>query len=295
MIAHASKNKPYFFDSIASSEDLLQNEILAFPVAKILLSLHGKENLFGKFASMVASSALKHIEREKNAKEVLFELAKDLGINFSLAEEPFLVSVPVSGFLQIGFNDPSMKLVNQQARGGKVFLDENGFRKFVAEKIFSIVFSSLPVDTAEVPLPFRKLSKQLSSQLANAEMREFEFKFAGKINPNFFPPCIAEMYAQILEGKNLPHLARFDLATFLAAIGLPTEQIIDLFRKTPNFSEKITRYQVERIAGKRGTKYSPPSCAKLKEHGFPCSRCNVKHPLQYYKRELSKESKKKAD
>jgi len=295
MIAHAAKNKPYFLDSITSSEDLLQNEVLAFPVSKILLSLQGKENLFEKFSSLVADSALRHLEQEKNAKEVLFELAKDLGINFSLADSPFIVSVPLSEFLQINFNEPAMKLANQDVKGGNVFLDENGFRKFVAEKIFSTVAASLPVDTSQVPVFFKKLSKQLSSQIAAVQRRDFEFKFSGKINPNFFPPCFAELYSQILEGKNLPHLARFDLTTFLIAIGMPSEQVIELFRKTPNFNEKITRYQVERIAGKGGTKYSPPSCAKVKEHGLSCSRCNVKHPLQYYRRELFKENKGKKE
>ena len=38
-----------------------------------------------------------------------------------------------------------------------------------------------------------------------------------------------------------------------------------LFQNAPDYNEKITKYQVEHLAGKKGsqTKYSVPACSKL--------------------------------
>ena len=60
----------------------------------------------------------------------------------------------------------------------------------------------------------------------------------------------------------------------------------------PDFNERLTRYQVEHIAGGRGsrTKYIPPRCDTLRTHGVCPSMddiCReVRHPLAYYRRKL---------
>lgn len=68
----------------------------------------------------------------------------------------------------------------------------------------------------------------------------------------------------------------------------PTD-IVDLFRSSSDFNERMTRYQVEHIAGERGsgTKYIPPTCDTLRTHGL-CLGMNdtckgVRHPLTYYR------------
>jgi DNA primase large subunit len=77
---------------------------------------------------------------------------------------------------------------------------------------------------------------------------------------------------------------------------MPTEKIIDLFRASSDFNERMTRYQVEHIAGERGsrTKYKPPKCETLQTHGICINReddCRkISHPTTYYKIKL-KQSK----
>jgi DNA primase large subunit len=72
-------------------------------------------------------------------------------------------------------------------------------------------------------------------------------------------------------------------------IGIPTENIIELFRSFSDFNERMTRYQVEHIAGERGsrTRYKPPKCDTLKTHGLctePDETCRkANHPINYYK------------
>lgn len=66
--------------------------------------------------------------------------------------------------------------------------------------------------------------------------------------------------------------------------------VVNLFRSSADFNERMTRYQVEHIAGDRGsrTKYKPPTCETLKTHGLcpgPDQLCRrIRHPLSYYSR-----------
>jgi DNA primase large subunit len=78
---------------------------------------------------------------------------------------------------------------------------------------------------------------------------------------------------------------------------MPTEKIIDLFRASSDFNERMTRYQVEHIAGKRGsmTRYKPPKCDMSKTHGLCVGddkACRgVTHPLAYYSKAIRQQGK----
>jgi len=65
--------------------------------------------------------------------------------------------------------------------------------------------------------------------------------------------------------------------------------VVNVFGNLSDYDEKMTRYQVEHIAGRRGTrtKYMPPNCNTLRTHGL-CAGMDelcktVRHPLSYYK------------
>ncbi|OLS13395.1 MAG: DNA primase, large subunit [Promethearchaeota archaeon CR_4] len=46
------------------------------------------------------------------------------------------------------------------------------------------------------------------------------------------------------------------------------EEVLDIYRNSPDFNDKIARYQIEHAAGEkgRGTKYRAHSCGKLKSY-----------------------------
>lgn len=294
MIELASIGKEYEVEEINHSE-LLKNEILAFPVAKILLSFLNKNSLNEKFAIMVSKTTFNYLSKEKKRNEILLNLADDLDLKVSLSnDENFFITLNLLDYLKINFNEEFLKLVNQKVKSGKVYLDENDFMRFIAELVFIKIFESLPADITNVPSKFRTMSQELALDVIASQKRYAEFKFTGKIKPEYFPPCVSAIYNDILEGKNIPHSARFYLATFLAGIGMQSSEIIEIFKKASNYKESTTKYQVERIAGKKGIKYAPPSCAKIKEYTLCNSKaCNVKHPLSYYKREFANEKKNK--
>jgi len=107
-----------------------------------------------------------------------------------------------------------------------------------------------------------------------------------------FPPCIKGLYDTMASGRPVSHIGRFALTSFLVNIGMTVENVVNFFRSVSDFDERMTRYQVEHIAGVRGsrTKYVPPRCDTLRTHGIChttdeiCKR--IRHPLAYYRRKL---------
>lgn len=104
-----------------------------------------------------------------------------------------------------------------------------------------------------------------------------------------FPPCMRDLMERLKRGEEIPHIARFTLTAFLLHIGWSIDEIVSLFTKVSDFDERMTRYQVEHIAGLRGsrTKYKPLSCKNMKFYGL-CTGdkyCRgISHPLQYYEK-----------
>jgi DNA primase large subunit len=68
------------------------------------------------------------------------------------------------------------------------------------------------------------------------------------------------------------------------------EGLNDMFKTFSDYNERLTRYQIEHIAGERGsgTKYTCPQCSVLQTHGVCKNRdefCRrIYHPLGYYKK-----------
>ncbi len=292
VVSHAFKKKEYM-PQIINSSDLLEQEIIAFPVSKIIISLMNEPMLFKGFASMVAKSTFAYLEQAKDRKQLALDLAEDLSIDFGIAEGSFFVSMPLEQFLSIKFRHPSLKLVNQCVERGVVLLNINLFCRFLSEFVYTKVFDDLPVKTSGLPPIYKSFASQLDSR-KKTYTEAYNFKVEGKINPNAFPPCIASLYKKQLAGQSLPHMSRFFLATFLNAVGMPERSILDAFKKSPNYDEKIASYQIKRIAAQN---YSPASCEKIKTYGI-CEDpgCNVRHPLSYYRRQLKGlAAKEKAD
>jgi len=290
MVRHALLGKDYSPNLQVS--ELLLNEILAFPVAKILVSFVREQALFRNFSSMVAKSGYLFLSSEKEGGKIALELASDLGLKFDFPEDKsFFVSLPLKEFLSIPINEDSLKLVNQFLSNGLVSLELNTFQKFLRQKSFNLVFSSLPVPVKGLPKRLENIAKGLKQASKQREQKLFKTAFKGKASPSSFPPCISSMYSQLASGQKLAHMANFTLATFLNSIGMPTPQILALFKKAPNFKERTASYQLNRIAKQN---YSPPSCEKIKSYGIcPDKACRARHPLSYYKRELAKNFKSK--
>ena len=106
--------------------------------------------------------------------------------------------------------------------------------------------------------------------------------------PADMPPCMKLIQQRIIAGEDVSHFENFAIAAYLLNAGRPVEDVLRLFSHRSDFNERIARYQVEHIAGLRGsrTRYRPPSCGKMRtvgacvEDGRHCPR-NIRNPLDY--------------
>ncbi len=175
-------------------------------------------------------------------------------------------------------SQPSWRLVNRWVIAGQVFVKDNEilhiFRESAAKSISQTV--------QKMPEPV--LKGELASILS--EIMVYKPKVVIKPIEGGIPPCIQVQLDRMKKGENIPHAARFLIASFFINRGYDIQSVINLFTTAPDFNEKITRYQVEQIAGKKGSgpKYMVPSCSKLASEGlcFKTEECDsIKNPTQF--------------
>ncbi len=278
-----SELEEYFKKRIIGSSDLLLQEIQAFPIAKILVSAMDKPEFCDRLSDLVAKQVFFYLTLEEK-RELLFSLSHELNARAAISRKPgFFAEVSLIDFLQANFSEDFLKLVNQPLEEGVICLSQNDFARFLSEYSREQTRASLPVPLDGVPKGFSVAAKKLGDELAFRKTQSFQFQPLGNVEAQAFPPCMAKIYSELLSGQRPTHSARFNLATFLAAVGMPSAEIVEVFSHASNFNEKITRYQVERIVGKGKPAYSPSSCAKMREYELCVANCPVKHPLQFYR------------
>jgi DNA primase large subunit len=105
-----------------------------------------------------------------------------------------------------------------------------------------------------------------------------------EINERKYPPCIKEMLKRLGSSINLSHAERFALGTFLKDIGVQRDELIDMWRVSPDWDEEKASYQVDDLIKKD---YKPPDCSTMKTNGLCYAGDNklcekASHPLGYY-------------
>jgi len=195
------------------------------------------------------------------------------------------------------FHEKEWKLVNRKLTNGEVTLTKNEATRLLEEEVKRHIEKRL--QTQDVPLPdaLAVRVERLKQLLALKKGKLKTEEMPKQVVIAAFPPCIKALYTAIQSGHHLSHIGRFTLTTFLVNIGMTPEETIALYQSLSDYNERLTRYQVEHIAGARGsgTKYIPPRCDTLRTHGVCIepdelcksqSRYPVRHPLGYYRRKL---------
>jgi len=284
MVMRAFSSSTYSFDSLNPNNDALTAEIMAFPVAKMFVSSMNAPNIAEKFSVLIKNMCFSNLIDSNSPKDLCVLLADDFKIPYSIEnEKEFTVKIPLMEYLKIYFADPESRLVNKSVSAGNVFLNLNDFARFLSEKAYSAVFDSLPIPSKSIPKSISLLSKSIESQLVNIEKKNFDFKLAGKIDPNLFPPCMSVLYSDQLGGKKLSYMGRLALASFLYQLGMSKTEMVTLFSKSPDYKKHIADYHINRIFEKQ---LSAPGCTKMFEYGLKiaaCEKeCKFKHPFRYY-------------
>lgn len=284
MISKASSDVNYEIDLYNSSKEFLENEVMAFPVAKMILSSMKVQGLNEKFAKLISKKTFEYIVEDDDPKEIALDLASDFELKYNLSEIEF-VEINLIDYLDIYFKGEEAKLVNKILKEGKVILNLNDFARFLSEKAYKKVIDSLPIDKKNIPDEIKKVSKSIESQLGTLTQKRFDEKLSGKIDPNLFPPSIKKIYEDGLAAKKLNHYERLTIAGFLRQSGMSQSQLVNFFAKAPNYKKQLTEYHVKRIFE---SELSAPGFKKMNEYGIITTKeeDKFKHPLAYYKAKI---------
>lgn len=280
-------------------------EILSFPVSNLILSLTGEERARRRFALAEAKRAYELLRREPPeklegiaTKSFSWKLKR---VDVVLDEESTIpqlrrvydFEVGLTDFLRnaIPLREPKWKLSNRVLNHGFVYATRDEVSRLLQEEVRARIVQR----TAEPPRQVPKLLQPKVDHTKGLIIKWLGIPTLYELPrvpvPEAMPPCVRHLIEQLGEGKNVNHMGRFTLAAFLVNIGAGEEEIVRAFKPASDFSEKMTRYQVEHIAGKRGgrTKYTCPMCTTLKTHGVcykPDEVCaTIRNPLSYYKKQ----------
>lgn len=271
-------------------------EILSFPVATMLVV--ATENSFIKKRYALAEAKQVYADLSLEPKEKIMAIAENFGwklVANDRADMPCEFSLSFVDYVRntSSMHEGKWKLVNRLLGKGNVYLTKSETARLLCEEIRKHIEERLqvreqpifPATIAEIAEKIKKLSLE---KIGKAEMEGFPKEMV----QTAFPPCINALYQAFTSGRHLSHVGRFTLTSFLVNVEMSPAKVIELFRNFSDFSEKMTRYQVEHIAGEKGsrTSYLPPKCDTLKTHGIcvnPDGLCEgIRHPLAYYRRKL---------
>jgi DNA primase large subunit len=274
----------------------LDTEIPSYPVALLLVA--ATENSFIRKRYALAEAKQASVDLAQETPEKIFAVAENFGWKIShfnkQSKLPHEFVLHFSDYLRNVTQlsaDSKWKLVNRIMIDGCVYLNqadvvrllEEEIRKAIEKRLASTELTKLPPEIVAVAERLKALAIE---KIGTSEMEGFP----KVIVQEAFPPCVNALYDAASKSRHLSHVGRFTLTSFLLNIGMSPEALTDLFKSFSDFNERLTRYQVEHIAGSRGsgTRYTPPNCETLQTHGVCLNRddfCQgARNPLIYYKR-----------
>jgi len=255
------------------------------------------KNSFIKKRYALAEAKQAHLDFQGESVEKIMAIARDFDWGITRNEESGIpldyFSVSLVDYLRnvTHLREEKWKLVNRLLLHGRVYVNQHDLSRLLQEEIQRRIDARLSTkEIPEFPQPITDVAQKLV-EMAKEKIGESEMEgFPKVVSQTAFPPCIVTLYDSASHGRHMGHVARFTLTSFLLTIGMPPEKVAEAFKSSSDYNARLTRYQVEHIAGSKGsgTRYTPPSCSTLQTHGVCtnadelCSR--VRHPLNYYLR-----------
>ena len=266
-----------------------RSEISSFAAALILVIATKNSWIKKRYALSVARTAHALMLAEKKGK--IFAIAQDF--DWDIGEGAFGKDFRVGfGFYLKNashMHGSEWKLVNQILDKGMVYLNTNKVIRLLQEEIKSRIEKRLDVpEIRNLPPEIIIIAEGLIKSAQEIMGQEIE-DIPKEVVQTAFPPCINAIYEAASTTHHLSQMERFTLTAFLLNIGMSTEKVSEIYKSFSDYNERLTRYQIEHIAGERGsgTRYIPPQCSILQTHGVCKNRddlCRrVYHPLKYYK------------
>ncbi|ERH12621.1 MAG: eukaryotic-type DNA primase, large subunit [halophilic archaeon J07HB67] len=280
-----------------------REELLSYPVARILVSLLEADAAVEKYALAEAKTAHDRFRRDFDRDDRRGDRIdrQTLLREFDLAgrcraerpprgaPEPQWFRLEVGAYLDL--LDPAWgddwRLVNRELADGEVRIER--------EELYRLLRAAVETRVAE-GLPFDGVGDPIATELERevADLRALLADRTGttdveRVVPELFPPCLAGLLERVRRGESVSPQARFALVSFLVAIGLDSQA--ELLKLTQGGIDVETLDEtVATLRDRGGSQYPPPSCATLSAYGV-CEntddhRSVAGHPLDYYERRL---------
>jgi len=281
-----------------------REELLSYPVARILVSLLETDAAVEKYALAEAKTAHDRFRTDfdrddgRGDRIDLQTLLREFDLAGRCRAEPAPRGAPepqwfrlaVGSYLELldsAWGD-DWRLVNRELADGEVRIERG--------ELYRLLRAAVETRVAD-GLPFDGVGDEIATELERevADLRALLAERTGttdveRVVPELFPPCLARLLERVRAGESVTPQARFALVSFLVAIGLDTEDR-ELLKFTQGGIEVETIEEtVDTLRDRGGSQYPPPSCATLAAYGI-CEngddhRAVAGHPLDYYERRL---------
>jgi DNA primase large subunit len=269
-------------------------DLLTFGLARVLAIAVGEPWLLRRWALAEATRMERYLHAEVSSLKTTV-LKTVLGVEdadettVKKIGEIYRYKIHFADYLKLNreLSDPMWRLVNRMLVRGYVYLTEAETIRLFRQRAYLYLSSTENAQKITI--------KQLPVALAAAaedvvrELVRLRSSYESVTTPasGDWPPCMAAIRARVAEAG---HKELFSLTAFMINRGHSKEEILTLLAERPDFNEKIATYQIEHIAGLRGsrTRYKPPSCSTMRslglcvEEGRLCPK-GIKNPLEFKK------------
>jgi DNA primase large subunit len=254
-------------------------ELLSFALSRALV-LYVDDDWLRRRWALAEAARVERLLHDEN-DEVLLYVINDLGLQVKTADGKWIMHF--SQYLHLSRRlgtEPRWKLVNRLMDKGLVSLTRPEVIRLLREWLYDSFVQAKPVPVNWHPEEAKAIKEALQRRAAKTVAPAPSMEWA---------PCMVALRNRVADAS---HFGLFALAAYMANKGYEVKEIVDVLRVRSDFDERIARYQVEHIAGQRGSrvKYRPPSCQSMKTHGLCIEngkQCpnNIKNPIQYTNRQ----------
>jgi len=256
-------------------------ELLSFALSRALV-LYVDDDWLRRRWALAEAARVERLLHDEN-DEVLLYVINDLGLQVKTADGKWIMHF--SQYLHLSRRlgtEPRWKLVNRLMEKGLVSLTRPEVIRLLREWLYYSFVQAKPVPVNWHPEEAKAIKEALQRRAA---------KTVAPAPSREWAPCMVALRNRVADAS---HFGLFALAAYMANKGYEVKEIVDVLRVRSDFDERIARYQVEHIAGQRGSrvKYRPPSCQSMKTHGLCIEngkQCpnNIKNPIQYTNRQTT--------
>ena len=277
----------------------IDSDLLSFILAVAVIKVSQREDAISRFALNEAGRAEAFLKTE-NKKTITYIIRQVLKVpvyetEYTIGNSFYEYMIDVKKYVLLSslLKSDYWRIVNRIVNGGLVYLKRSEIIRLARDGIRYEIYRRIRESTTPV-IP--QQLQYLVDIIKNRPLPRVTFE---ETRITEYPPCATHAISRAQANENLAHFERFFLTSFLLKIGKSVDDVIKFFSNSPDFNEKIAKYQVEHIAGLRGGRkiYNVPDCKTL----FSQSLCfkneicdNISHPLQYGRR-LIKNGEKNFD